>query len=125
MDCEGRQPHARHALEDGSLRHDAPVILNRGHVTRLEGARTGARLSRRGVRGSDGGHARFARVEGPLVAEVGFVAFVADVADEVGPGDAVGAFDEPGVGDGAEGFADVGCVGYVSVGAEEDGAGAG
>ena len=45
-----------------------------------------------------------------------------DVADKKGPGDAVGGFDEPGVGDGAEGFADVGGVGYVAVGGEEDGA---
>lgn len=44
-----------------------------------------------------------------------------DVADQVGPGDAVGAFDEPGVCDGPEGLADVGRVGDVAVSAEEDG----
>lgn len=50
---------------------------------------------------------------------------MADVADQIGPGDAVGAFDEPGMGDGPEGFADVGRVGDIAVGAEEDGADAG
>ena len=60
-----------------------------------------------------------------LIADVGFVAFVGDVADEVGPGDGVGGSDEAWVGDGAEGFADVGGVGNVAVGAEEDGAEAG
>lgn len=60
-----------------------------------------------------------------LVADVGFVAFVGDVADEVEPGDGVGACDEVGVGDGAEGFTYIGCVGYVAVGGEEDCADAG
>ena len=57
--------------------------------------------------------------------EVGFVPLVPDVADQIGPGDAVGGFDEPRVGNGAEGFADVGGVGYIAVGGEEDGAEAG
>ena len=48
-----------------------------------------------------------------------------DVADEIRPADAVGGFDEPGVSDGPEGLADVGGVGDVAVGAEEDGAQAG
>ena len=46
---------------------------------------------------------------------------MADIADQIGPGDAVGAFDEPGVCDGPEGLANVGRVGYVAVCAEEDG----
>ncbi len=64
-------------------------------------------------------------MEDSLVSEVGFISFVADVADEVGPGDTIGATDQPGVGDGTEGFADVGCVGNVAVGTEKDCAGAG
>lgn len=47
---------------------------------------------------------------------------MADVADQIGPRDAVGGFDEVRVCDGAEGFANVGGVGYVAVGGEEDGA---
>ena len=43
-----------------------------------------------------------------------------DITDQIGPGDAVGGFDEPGVGDWSEGLADVGGVGYVAVGGEED-----
>ena len=46
---------------------------------------------------------------------------MAHVPDQIGPGDTVGGFDEPRVGDGAEGFADVGRVGDVAVGGEEDG----
>lgn len=56
------------------------------------------------------------------VAQVGLVAFVGDVADEVGPGDGVGGADEVGMRDGPEGLAYVGGVGYVAVGGEEDGA---
>lgn len=125
MDRERRQPHARKALKDGPLRHHAPVILDRRHVPRLErgDARAGTPFPR--IRRPDGSDARFARVQDALVAEVGFVAFVADVADEVGPGDAVGGADEPWVGDGAEGFADVGGVGNVAVGTQEDSAGTG
>ena len=60
-----------------------------------------------------------------LVPQIGLVTLVPDVADEIGPRDAVGAFDEVGVCDGAEGFADVGGVGYVAMGGEEDCAEAG
>ena len=60
-----------------------------------------------------------------LVAKVGFVAFVGDVTDEVGPADTVRAANEPWVSNGAEGFANVGGVSDVAVGAEEDGAEAG
>ena len=56
-----------------------------------------------------------------LIAEIGFVSFVGDVTNEVCPGDAVGGSDEPRVGYGAERFADVGGVGDVAVGAQEDG----
>lgn len=57
-----------------------------------------------------------------LIVQVGLVPLVPHVADQVGPGDAVGGFDEPGVGDGAEGLANVGRVGDVAVGGEKDGA---
>ena len=60
-----------------------------------------------------------------LIVEVGFVPLVPHVADQVGPGDAVGRFDEPRVGDGAEGLANVGGVGDVAVSGEKDGAQAG
>lgn len=103
MDRKSRQPHTRQALKHGPLRHHAPIILNRRHMPRMERprrARYGMILPR--IRRADGGDARFARVENALVAEVGFVAFVANVADEVGPGDAVGGADEPGVRNGTE-----------------------
>ena len=48
-----------------------------------------------------------------------------NVSYEIRPGDAVRGFDEPGVGDWSEGLADIGGVGYVAVGAEENGAEAG
>ena len=57
-----------------------------------------------------------------LVAHVRFVALVADVADQVGPGDAVGASYQPWVGYWSEGFADVGGVGDVALRGEHDGA---
>lgn len=57
-----------------------------------------------------------------LVAEKGFVALVANVTNEIGPGNAVGGSYEIGMGDGAERLADVGGVGYVAVGGEENGA---
>ena len=56
-----------------------------------------------------------------LVAQVGFVSLMPDISDQVCPTDAVGGLYEPWVGDWAEGFADVGGVGDVAVGAEEDG----
>lgn len=66
-----------------------------------------------------------ARMQHPLVPQVRFVSLMRDVADQIRPGDAVGGADQPGVCDGAEGFAHVGGVGYVAVGGEEDGAEAG
>lgn len=121
---KSRQAHTRHTLKHSPLRHDAPIIFEGRYTAPLEAGRARARMVVSGVRGADGAHARLAGMEDLLVAQVGFVAFVADVTEEVGPGDAVGAADQPWVGDGAEGFADVGGVGYVAVGAEEDGAGA-
>ena len=48
-----------------------------------------------------------------------------NIADEIGPRDAVGGFDKVRVCDWAEGFADVGGVGYIAMGGEEDCAEAG
>ena len=56
------------------------------------------------------------------IAQIRLVTFMADVAEEVGPGDGVGAAHEVGVCDGAEGFADFRGVGDVAVGGEEEGA---
>lgn len=47
------------------------------------------------------------RDERAPVAQVRLVPLMADVAEQVGPGDAVGGAHEPWVGDGAKGFADV------------------
>ena len=57
-----------------------------------------------------------------LIVEVGFVPLVTHVADQVGPGDAVGGLDEPRVGNGAERLANVGGVGDVAVSGEKDSA---
>ena len=57
----------------------------------------------------------------PLVAQVGFVALVADVADEVRPRNAVRASDQPRVRDRPEGLAHIRGVGDVAVRAQEDG----
>ena len=48
-----------------------------------------------------------------------------DITDEIGPGDPIGTFYEVRVGNRTEGLADVGGVGDVAVGGEEDGAKAG
>ena len=50
---------------------------------------------------------------------------MADIPNEISPRNAVSGFDKVRVGDGAEGLADVGGVGYVAVGREEDGTEAG
>ena len=61
----------------------------------------------------------------PLVPQIRFVPLVADVPDEISPRDTVSGFDQVGVGDGAKRLANVGGVGYVAVGREEDGTEAG
>ena len=45
---------------------------------------------------------------------------MANVPNEISPRDTVSGFDEVGVGDGAEGLADVRGVCYIAVGREED-----
>jgi hypothetical protein len=47
---------------------------------------------------------------------------MSDIADEICPGDSVGGAHEPGVGNWAKGLANVGCVGDVAVGGEEESA---
>ena len=56
------------------------------------------------------------------IAQIRLVTFMADVAEEVGPGDGVGAAHEVGVCDGAEGFADFRGVGDVAMSREEESA---
>lgn len=55
-----------------------------------------------------------------LVLVVCFVAFIGDIAGEIEPGDTVGGADPVGVGNGAEGFADVRGVRDVAVGGAKD-----
>ena len=111
---KSRQAHTRQALKHRPLRRYRPIVLQRRHPSlRRHRSRPPNRWSLVGP------------LPDALVARVGFVPFVADVADEIGPGDGVGGADDVGVGDGAEGLADVGGVGYVAVGGEEDGADAG
>lgn len=65
------------------------------------------------------------RVGEALVAKTCFVTLVRDIANQIGPTDAVSALDQPRVRDGAERLANVGRVGYVAVGGEQDCADAG
>ena len=45
-----------------------------------------------------------------------------DVPDQIGPRDAVCGFNEPRVSDWSEGFTNIGGIGYIAVGGEEEGA---
>lgn len=133
-----RQAHTGQALEHSPFGHDNAVVFDQrdgGRGPRRERfLRRRPRLRRaEGAGDVAGRHAEddvpvgggilvglAGRGEHVPVAQVGLVAFVGDVADEVGPGDGVGGADEIGVRDGAEGLAYVGGVGYVAVGGEED-----
>jgi hypothetical protein len=138
VDGEGGEGHGSEGLEDGALGHDEPVVIGEGD---RRGAAGGSGRGRR--RGDIAGDHAFHDVQlgrratigragipvilaggrdGAAVPQVGLVALVQDIAGEVGPGDGVGGADEDGVGDGAEGLADLGAVGDVAVGGEEDGA---
>lgn len=57
-----------------------------------------------------------------MVGDVGFVTFVGDITSEVEPRDTIGCTDELWVGNRAEGFADVRCIGYITVSSAHDGA---
>lgn len=134
MDRERRQPHARDALEHGPLDHYHAVVLDEGDAGCWPGGELGAGTGTAHVACCHalddlvGGEVLCVLVglagrgEDVPVAQVGFVAFVGDIAEEIGPGDAVGGANEVGVCDGAEGLAYVGGVGDVAVGGEEDGA---
>lgn len=60
---------------------------------------------------------------GSRIPKVGFVAFVKNIAENIGPGDRVGASDEMWMCDRSEGFANVGGICDVAMGGEEDGSG--
>ena len=62
-------------------------------MTWLEADDTCTRVVVSGVGGADRGHAWLAGIEDLPVSEIGFVAFMADVADEVRPWDTVGSAD--------------------------------
>jgi hypothetical protein len=128
------QPHTRHTLENGAFSHNHSIVLCKRDIH----GRPGFQCICRSVQGPGEvarSHAtddmRLGHVAGILVglagwdesaavAEVSFVAFMADVADKVGPGYAVGGADEPRVCDWAEGFAYVRGVGDVTMSGEED-----
>lgn len=98
MDGERGQTHTGDTLEHGALRHDHAVILSERDFRRGPERRVlGFGVSNGHIAS---GHAlddlvlrRLAGVfigipggrEGPPVSQVGLVAFVADIADEVGP----------------------------------------
>ena len=150
MDREGRESHTGDALEHGALGHHHAVVLDerdlsgrpgRQGVGRATGEGFGRRGRGRGFAQGPGDVARrhtlddflLGQILGVLVslagrgqhapvAQVGLVAFVNDVADQVGPGDAVGRAHQVGMGDGAEGFANVGGVGDIAMSGEKYGA---
>lgn len=123
-----RQSHTGHALEDEALQHHGPVVLQRRDFA-------GRRLVVFHLLGAvfidQAEDALLARcqldvgVQHPPVVPVCLVSFVADVAQDVRPRDAIGTTNEPGVRNGAEGLPNVGGVGDVAVGGEENSAEAG
>lgn len=112
MDGESRQSHAGERLENGSLRHDGSPILQWRDWLGLDMGRLG---------GLEAGdflllHGELELwVERSLVVPVGFVPLVRDVAQDVGPRDAVGTADEPRMRHGPEAFTNVGGVRDVTV----------
>ena len=126
MDGERGQAHARDALEDAALQHDGPPVLQRRHRPRADRRRRPRRRDQ-----VDAEHLPLPRgqlqlrVPDPLVVPIRLVTLVADVAEDVGPRHAVGAPHQPWVRDGTERLANVGRVGDVAVGREENGAEAG
>lgn len=148
VDRECRQPHAGDTLEHGALGHHHAVVLDEGDLGGRPGCQSVGRAAagrgigrRSGLPGAQGpgdvarGHALddvlLGEVLGVLVglagrgqhapvAQIGLVAFMDDVADQVGPGDAVRGAHQVGMGDGAEGLANVGGVGNIAMGGEKD-----
>ena len=127
MDRKGREAHGGETLEDAALQHDGAVILKGGDdtrgglVLRCEGGGLGA-----AVLVYQAQQALLARrqlnvgVAHPLIVPVRLVALVADIAEDVSPRDAIGAAHQPGVRYGPERLSNVGGVGDVAVGGEED-----
>lgn len=128
VDRKRRQTHAGHALEDTALQHHGAVVFEGRD---LAGRRLVVLQLLVAVLVDQTQNALLARcelnvgVQHPRVVQVGLVAFVADVAEDVSPRNTVGTADEPRVRNGAEGLANVGGVGHVAVGGQEDGAEAG
>ena len=60
-----------------------------------------------------------------LISKICLVAFVTDVSNKVRPGDAVCSSDEPGMSYWTERLSDVRGIGYVTMGAEQNGTKAG
>lgn len=56
-----------------------------------------------------------------LVREVSLVPFVTDIADQICPRYTICSFDKPWMGDWAKGLPDVGGIGNIPVGAEQNG----
>lgn len=144
-----RQSHTGNALEHRPLRHDHPVVLYQRDVRRRPGdqrisipltvrpargwVRTGCQRSSNIARCHALGDVRSLQVGGILVGfaggsqdapvpQIGLVALVDDITEDIGPGNTIRATDQPGVSDWPEGLAYVRCVGDIAVGGEEEGA---
>lgn len=126
MYSKSRQAHTRNTLKHRPLYHHGPVILNRRYMSTLLRL---CNLPRRHIiivrrpRTCSLLLEHFSTwVQQPLVPTIRLVSLMPDVANQIGPGYAVGAADEPRMRDGTEGLANVGGVGDIAMGAEEDGA---
>jgi hypothetical protein len=138
VDRECRQAHGRHGLENRALCHDSPVVFDRGDQpwrdlhwpAGLDAFGAGCVLGDflDGVEDTASGRWDFGcggfailgldvvfGVEYLLVAAVGFVAFVRDVADQVGPGYAVRSFHQIWMGDWSERLSYVRCICNVAL----------
>ncbi|KAG9680060.1 hypothetical protein KCU87_g223, partial [Aureobasidium melanogenum] len=92
---EGRQTHTSNTLEDGSLRHNDPVILDERHL----GGSSWSENTRSSCSGlvtacSACGFSRSVRIEDTLVAKVGLVTLVRDITNKICPRDTVCTLDE-------------------------------
>lgn len=128
MNGESWQTHTRNTLEDGSLYHDGPVILDGGHS--CSGSLTDAASSDSGTKlhlvGLSVGMLVTADhvlpvggclgMEDTLIAKVGFVALVSNISYEIGPRYTVGTLDQVGMSDGSETLANVTGVRDITVG---------
>lgn len=138
MNGKSRQPHTSNTLEHRAFHHNHAIILRERNIRLrprsklrallfllpIQWARditrrhTADNLVLRKLAGIFVGLA--GRHECAPIAQVCFVAFVAYVANQVGPGDSIGGANEPRVCYWTEGFANVGGVGDVAVGGEEN-----